>query len=104
MLRRRLTAVIARQVGRDLILLDTESNHIHQLNETAGYIWHKCDQVRSSDEIARLLATEYEISYGSAVSDVAQTLETLQELNLVVEVDSSDGLPDQNTVDEGEDR
>jgi len=87
MLRRRLNAVMVRQVGQELLLLDTASNQIHQLNQTASFIWHNCDEARSSDDIARLLANEYEISYGLAVNDVVKTLEKLRELNLIVEAD-----------------
>ena len=85
MLRRRLNDVMVRQVGQELLLLDTASNQIHQLNQTASFIWNKCDDARSSDDIARLLATEYEISYRLAIRDVVQTLEKLREVNLIVE-------------------
>jgi hypothetical protein len=91
-LRKRLNAVMVRQVGQELLLLDTASNQIHQLNQTASFIWQKCDEGRSSEEMARLLATAYEISYSVAVTDVVQTLERLRELNLIVEVDSSEQL------------
>jgi hypothetical protein len=90
MMRRRLKAVMVRQVGRELLLLDTASNQIHQLNQTAAFIWQKCDEARSSEEIAKLLATEYEVSCGVIVSDVVRTVEKLRDLNLIVEVDLSE--------------
>lgn len=85
MLRRRLSGVMVRQVGEELVVLDTESNQIHQLNRTALFIWQKCDEIRSSEGIAKLLATEYDISYGVAEVDVIQTLLRFRELNLIVE-------------------
>ena len=88
MLRKRRDGVMVRQVGEELLLLDTASNQIHQLNQTAGLIWQNCDANRSSDELANLLAMEYEISYGAAVKDVVETLEKFRELNLIVEVDA----------------
>ena len=90
MLRRRLNDIMVRQVGQELLLLDTASNQIHQLNQTATFIWNKCDDARSSDDIARLLAIKYEISYRLAISDVVQTLEKLREVNLIVEADEGD--------------
>ena len=87
MVRRRLKAVMVRPVDQELLLLDTASNLIHQLNQTASFIWQKCDDARSSEEMARLLATEYEVGYATALRDVVQTLEKLRELNLIVDVD-----------------
>ena len=36
-------AVISREIDDELLVLDTESNRIHQLNRTAGVIWRLCD-------------------------------------------------------------
>ena len=87
MVRRRLKSVMVRPVDQELLLLDTASNLIHQLNQTASFIWQKCDDARSSEEMARLLATEYEVGYATALRDVVQTLEKLRELTLIVDVD-----------------
>jgi hypothetical protein len=60
-LRRRLKAVMAREVDDGVLLLDTESDRIHQLNQTASFIWSRCDEVASAEEIAVLLAKEFGI-------------------------------------------
>ncbi len=81
---------MVRHLNQEVLLLDTVSNQIHQLNQTAGFIWQRCDEARSSEEMARRLAAEYEISYDEAIRDVVQTLEKLRGLNLIVEVDLSE--------------
>ena len=76
---------MVRDVGRDLLLLDTESEHIHQLNQTARFIWRSCDGASSAEEIAGLLAKEYEVDRHVALKDVVETLSSLRALNLLVD-------------------
>ena len=83
--RRRLEPVVARKVDRDLLLLDTEAELIHQLNETASFIWHQCDGGQSAAEIANLLIDKYAVESSVALIDVEATLQKLREVNLVVD-------------------
>ena len=74
-----------REVDRDLLLLDTESDHIHQLNQTASFIWRSCDGTSSAEDIAGSLAKDYEVEKHIALKDVVETLGSLRALNLVVD-------------------
>ncbi len=76
--------VMVREVDSEVLLLDTEFNLIHKLNQTASFIWQALDRARSTAEIARLLAMEYEVEEHIAVRDVVETLAKLRELKLVV--------------------
>ena len=75
---------MVREVDQEVLLLDTESNLIHKLNQTASFIWRKLDQVPSPDDIARMLAKEFEVEEHVAAQDVNSTLEKLLQLRLVV--------------------
>src|SRR5258708_112213 len=83
-LRKRERAVMVRELDREVLLLDTESNLIHKLNQTASFIWRMLDHVRSTEEIARMLAKEFEVEEHVAVDDVTSMLEKLRELKLLV--------------------
>jgi hypothetical protein len=76
---------MAREVDDGVLLLDTESDQIHQLNHTASFIWSRCDEVASAEEIAALLAREFGVDVDVATRDVLEMLSRLQALNLVVE-------------------
>ena len=76
---------MVRDVDHDVLLLDTESDLIHQLNQTASFIWRKCDEAPSVTEIAELLATEFDVEVHIALRDVVETLSRLKALNLIVE-------------------
>ena len=81
---KRLDGLILRKVRRDLLLLDTESHQIHQLNETASFIWDKWEHVPDAVEIAKLLAQKFDVDEHVALSDVSAMVGRLRELNLLV--------------------
>jgi len=59
--RRRVDSLMVREVDGELLLLDTSSNRIHQLNRTASFIWQRCDDVGSEAELAAELAVEFDV-------------------------------------------
>lgn len=85
MLRRRHEGIMVRAVVDDMLLLDTESGEIHQLNETASFIWRNCEEAPSIEGLARLLASAFEVAHDVAARDVEEVLGRLRALNLVVE-------------------
>jgi hypothetical protein len=84
-LKRRVDAIIVRELDSEVLLLDTEMNRIHQLNLTAGFIWRACDGMASPHEIAERLTQEFDVGGQLALEDVVGTLAQLRSLNLVVE-------------------
>ena len=85
-IRRRQDSVMVREVEGELLLLDTSSNRIHQLNRTASFIYQRCEDVDSPHELAAELAIEFDVEEGQALNDVTETLHTLRALELVNEV------------------
>lgn len=82
-LRRRVSGVMVREVDGEVLLLDTESDQIHQLNRTASFIWRSLDDAGSVEEIASGLAKEFDVEEDTALKDVAKTLDRLRALRLV---------------------
>ncbi len=76
--------LILRRVQQELLLLDTEFKKIHQLNETASFIWDNWEQVPDVVEIAKLLAQKFDVGEDVALSDVSAMVGRLRELNLLV--------------------
>ena len=81
---KRRDGLILRKVQHDLLLLDTEFNQIHQLNETASFIWENWEQVPDPIGIARLLAQKFDVDEQVVLNDVSAIVGRLQELNLLV--------------------
>jgi len=76
---------MAREVVDDMLLLDTESGEIHQLNPTASFIWRNCEEATSVEGLAGLLASAFDVAQDVAARDVEDALERLRALNLLVE-------------------
>lgn len=81
----RLKAVVVREVDGEILLLDTESDQIHQLNQTASFIWRSCDGTAPAEVIAARLAKKFDVEEDIAWRDVIETLGRLQALGLIVE-------------------
>ncbi len=54
-----------------------------ELNETARFIFDQCDGVRSTEDIARTVASHYEVDLHTARADVAACVAELREMGLV---------------------
>jgi coenzyme PQQ synthesis protein D (PqqD) len=79
----RQTRLREHEVAGEALLLDVDSGQIHQLNATATYIWRKCDQVESREELAGEFVGRFSVEYGKALRAVSETPNSLQQLNLI---------------------
>lgn len=75
--------MIVREVDSELLILDTVSNHIHQLNETASIVWRMRREGATPQAIAAVLAADFAVDQAQALSDVHTTLQSLESLNLL---------------------
>jgi len=85
LLRRRSVGVTVRELDGDLLILDTEADQIHQLNETASYIWRHLDEAGALEQLAGVLAEAFDVEEQVALRDVHETLKRFRDLNLVLE-------------------
>jgi hypothetical protein len=77
------TGVIVREVAGEMLLLDTETQHIHRLNSTAHFIWSHCESARTASALAAMLMASYEVSQATALRDVEETVKKLHALQLL---------------------
>jgi Coenzyme PQQ synthesis protein D (PqqD) len=82
---RRVHGILVREVDRELLLLDTENDRVHQLNETASFVWRQVDDAGSAEEIAALMAGAYAADPAVLADDVNQILRRLVDMGLIIE-------------------
>jgi coenzyme PQQ biosynthesis protein PqqD len=82
---RRAEGVLARKGAEEFVLLDPESGAYFTLDEIGGRIWELCDGTRPLDEIAAILAGEYDAPREMIATDVKELIEDLARENLVGE-------------------
>ena len=83
-LRRRTEGLVVRRAGDELVVLDLDSELVHNLNDTASLIWENVDELGSSERLARLLVERFEISADTALSDVRAIVEQMESVRLLV--------------------
>jgi hypothetical protein len=93
---RRRADVRIRIIEGETVVLNRQGGLIHQFNQTASYIWERCDGKSTAAEIAQQLAEAFDVSPKTAADDVAAIIRQLQELNLL---EPSAGSPVPPTLD-----
>jgi hypothetical protein len=81
----RTNGILARELGDEILVLDTETDQVHQLNATAGLVWRHCAEPSETLAIAVALTEQFDVTLEVAIDDVESTLRQLQQLHLVVE-------------------
>jgi hypothetical protein len=79
--------MLIREVNGEVLVLDSESDQIHQLNSTASFIWRNLKDGASASETARRLAEQFDVDENMALADVEDILGKLRALG-VIEVTS----------------
>ena len=91
---RRRSDVNTRMVEGEIVVLDRQKGLIHQLNQTATYIWERCDGKSTVAEIAAQLAEAFDVASETASKDVVRVVRQFQDLQLL------EPPPDQTIVPE----
>jgi hypothetical protein len=78
------TDVNVRIVDGELVVLDRHKGLIHQLNQTASYIWERCDGRSTAADIAKQLVKEFGVSVETAEADAQGFVEQLHALDLLI--------------------
>jgi hypothetical protein len=75
--------ITAQEMGDELLLLDTLSDRVHQLNRTASFIYKLCAKPITEEGIADALVQEFDVAKDVALVDAARALQTLKEQSLI---------------------
>ncbi len=80
---KRRSDVNVRVMEGETVVLDRQGELIHHLNQTASYIWDRCDGMSPLAEIANQLAEAFDVDPKIAAKDVAVIVLQLRGLNLL---------------------
>jgi Coenzyme PQQ synthesis protein D (PqqD) len=78
-------SLMVRDVDGEILLLDTATDQVHQLNATASLIWRMHHEGAGPAHIAEALTHAFEVDLASAQADVSETLRNLGGLGLLSE-------------------
>ena len=75
--------VNARSINLEIVVLDRQNGFIHQLNQTASFVWELCDGESSLEEIATRMTEAFEVDFSNAMSDVRKVIQQLHDIGLL---------------------
>lgn len=73
-----------REIDGETVIILPDESVMHELNGTGSYIWRHLDGERSAAAIARLVASEYEVTFDVALADTNELLGLLASRKLLV--------------------
>jgi hypothetical protein len=73
-----------REIEGRVVVISPVDSVVHELNETASFIWKHADRGRDVREIVELLAEEFGIDIAQAKNDTEELLTLLQKKGLVI--------------------
>lgn len=75
--------ITVQHVDDEILVLDLESEHIHQLNATAAWILTQCNGENSVESITRDFAEHFSLDPDTAAGDVATAIEQLNQIKVI---------------------
>jgi Coenzyme PQQ synthesis protein D (PqqD) len=73
-----------REIEGHVVVISPEDSVVHELNETASFIWKQASNGRSLAEIARSVSDEYGVDAAQARKDAEELLAALSTKGLLV--------------------
>jgi len=73
-----------REIDGEILIISPEDSQVHELNETAAFVWNRADGVRSVEEIAAELTAEFDVTIESARADIADLIAQLADKGLLL--------------------
>jgi hypothetical protein len=80
---KRRSDVSVRVIEGETVVFDRQAGRVHQLNQTASYIWERCDGTCRVMDLTHQLTQDFDVDRTTAANDVAAIILQLQGLNLL---------------------
>mgnify|MGYP001608224643 CR=1 FL=1 len=73
-----------REVEGQVVIISPEDSVLHELNETASFIWKQATGEHTAEEIARRMADEFNVDGETALADACELVNHLEQKKLLV--------------------
>lgn len=73
-----------REIDGETVIIFPDESVMHELNDTGSFIWKHLDGERTAADLARLIASEYEVAFDVALADTNELLGLLASRKLLV--------------------
>lgn len=83
--RKQKNGVVERQIGDELVLVDSRNGYVHQLNAVGACIWRNLVDDVTSEALAESVCGEFEVDAETARRDVGGFISELSRLKMIEE-------------------
>jgi hypothetical protein len=84
-------ALAWREIDDATVIISPSESVMHELNDTGSFLWKNVDGHKSAEELAALLAENYEVTPDTALTDTQSLLEEMSSRKLLVLVPATGG-------------
>jgi hypothetical protein len=84
-------ALAWREIDDATVIISPSESVMHELNDTGSFLWKNIDGHKSAEELAALLAENYEVTPDTALTDTQSVLEEMSSRKLLVPVSETGG-------------
>ena len=84
-------ALAWREIDDATVIISPSESVMHELNDTGSFLWKNIDGHKSAEELAALLAENYEVTPDIALTDTQALLEEMSSRKLLVPVPATGG-------------
>lgn len=80
-----------REIDGEIVIISPQDSQVHELNESASLIWKHADGTETLEQIARDMASEFEVGLDAARMDVNDLVVLLREKQLLLDSEQVKG-------------
>ena len=84
-------ALAWREIDETTVIISPSDSVMHELNDTASFLWKNIDGYKSASDLAALLSENYEVAPDVALTDTQSLLEEMSSRKLLVLVPATVG-------------
>jgi len=84
-------ALAWREIENETVIISPAESVMHELNDTGSLLWRSIDGRRSAEELAALLAEQYEVPAQVALADTLELLDELSRRRLLITIEPAAG-------------
>ena len=84
-------ALAWREIDEETVIISPGESVMHELNDTGSFVWRNIDGRRNAEDLAALLAEQYDVTRETALADTLSLLEELTSRKLLIPMEPAQG-------------
>jgi hypothetical protein len=84
-------ALAWREIDEETVIISPGESVMHELNDTGSFVWRNIDGRRNAEDLAALLAEQYDVTRETALADTLSLLEELSSRKLLISMEPQGG-------------